>query len=151
MTLIVCVDPRGGISFNGRRQTRDRAIMADILAGREINIFPGSEKYVRSVAEGIVGITEINVLEDGALPNDGIVFVERGATEFFERCLDLADEVIVYQWENTYLYTQQFPDVGKRPDFIVSSVSVLQGSTHPNVTKTTYIKNNPLGRWEKGE
>ena len=32
MTLITCVDSRGGLCFNKRRQSRDRAVSADILA-----------------------------------------------------------------------------------------------------------------------
>ena len=29
MTLILCVDDRGGLSFNGRRQSQDRRVRED--------------------------------------------------------------------------------------------------------------------------
>ena len=32
MTLAFCVDDRGGLSFNRRRQSRDRAVSADLLS-----------------------------------------------------------------------------------------------------------------------
>ena len=32
MTLILCVDDRGGLSFNGRRQSQDRRVREDLLA-----------------------------------------------------------------------------------------------------------------------
>ena len=32
MTLIFCVDERGGIEFNGRRQSRDAAVCEDIIS-----------------------------------------------------------------------------------------------------------------------
>ena len=31
MTVIVCVDDRGGMRFHGRRQSRDRLLCADVL------------------------------------------------------------------------------------------------------------------------
>ena len=31
MNLIICVDNKNGIMFNGRRQSRDRAVCEDIL------------------------------------------------------------------------------------------------------------------------
>lgn len=31
MTLILCVDDRGGLSFNGRRQSQDRRVREDLL------------------------------------------------------------------------------------------------------------------------
>ena len=30
MTVIVCIDERGGMTFNGRRQSRDSEVMSDI-------------------------------------------------------------------------------------------------------------------------
>ena len=45
MILIVCTDARGGIRFNRRRQSRDRAVAADILAcaaGRPLWMHPSS-------------------------------------------------------------------------------------------------------------
>ena len=39
MIVIVCVDQRNGLGFNGRRQSRDRMVAADILkesAGRRL-------------------------------------------------------------------------------------------------------------------
>ena len=32
MQIIVCVDDRGGMLFNKRRQSRDRVLIADVLS-----------------------------------------------------------------------------------------------------------------------
>ena len=32
MTLVLCADDRCGLSFNGRRQSRDRLVSEDLLA-----------------------------------------------------------------------------------------------------------------------
>ena len=45
MIVIVCVDQRNGLAFNGRRQSRDRMVAADILkesAGRRLWMTPSS-------------------------------------------------------------------------------------------------------------
>ena len=61
MTLAFCVDDRGGLSFNRRRQSRDRAVSADLLsqAGEctlwvepcSRPLFPEEAKHIRTAEE----------------------------------------------------------------------------------------------------
>ena len=61
MTLAFCVDDRGGLSFNRRRQSRDRAVSADLLsqAGEctlwvepcSRPLFPEEAEHIRTAEE----------------------------------------------------------------------------------------------------
>ena len=54
MIVIVCVDQRNGLAFNGRRQSRDRMVAADILkesAGRRLWMTPSSRRLFLPEAE----------------------------------------------------------------------------------------------------
>ena len=57
MIVIVCVDQRNGLAFNGRRQSRDRMVAADILkesAGRRLWMTPSSRRLFLPEAEIVV-------------------------------------------------------------------------------------------------
>lgn len=149
MNIIVCADNRMGISFNGKRPTRDHIILTEILTkyGHDIWIFPNSEKYVRSEVEKYDIPVELHVINDEAeiddLPTDATIFIETGTNEFFDMLLDKVDNIILYQWNTTYMYTEQFPDIHADTRFSMVHQETIQGSSHDEVIIQFFEKNIP--------
>ena len=74
MTVFVCVDDHNGMLFNHRRQSRDEAVLKDMLdaAGTDIWMNGYSSKLFRKAPDRVV-------IEEGFLslaPGDGYCFVE---------------------------------------------------------------------------
>ena len=61
MTVYFCLDDRGGLTFNGRRLSRDAAVLADMTGEGMLTIDPFSEKLLAAgeisyrLAEGEFG------------------------------------------------------------------------------------------------
>lgn len=98
MTVFVCIDDLGGMQFNHRRQSRDRAQLADMLAlvgPRRLLCHPCS----RSLLE-----------EGGAHPvvdEQFLTLAQAGDCCFVENqaLLPLADKIstlVLYRWNRTY-------------------------------------------------
>lgn len=149
MNIIVCADNRMGISFNGKRTTRDHIIMTEILTayGHDIWIFPNSEKYVRSEIEQHDIDVNLHIINDvselDSLPTDATIFIETGTNEFFDTLLDKVDNIILYQWNTTYMYTEQFPDIHADKRFSVVHQETIEGSSHDEVIKQYFERDIP--------
>ena len=72
MILAFCIDDQGGLAFNHRRQSRDRALVADLLAAagaRPVFCLPYSA--------GLFDPGTVTVVDaPGAVSADGILFLE---------------------------------------------------------------------------
>ena len=98
MTLILCLDSKGGMTFLGRRQSRDRAVTADIasLARDRLIITPYSERLFAAAG------AEFRVFENPLEESDGasVIFIERGFRP--DKYLPHADRLIIYCWNRDY-------------------------------------------------
>ena len=145
MNIIVCADMNMGTSFNGKRPTRDRNIICHILTthSNELYIFPNSEKYVNSIIEAYnLKDIHLRIIEEESdiwqLPCYATLFIETGTNEFFETLMDNADTIELYQWQTTYLYTEQFPDILRSSQFVETTRETLKGTAHDEVLHITF-------------
>lgn len=134
MTIVVCVDNKGGILFNRRRVSSDRMVTADIisLAGNKkiyirsysATLFPGdapvcvSENYLMEVKPG-----EILFLEDFAS----------------EELLEKAEKCILYRWNRNYPSDVRFPVDWLLNRGRLESVVEFPGHSHERITREVYI------------
>ena len=127
MKIIVCLDDNGGMLFNNRRQSRDRAVCEDIiknLDGEKLFLSPFSQLLFENYNDSIC------VYED---------FLEKGYICFCENQSLLqyeADEIIVYKWNRVYP-ADFYCDI----DFSVYSLSEqteFQGNSHEKITKQIF-------------
>ena len=132
MILIACVDDRGGMLFNRRRQSQDRLLRQDLLeeaGGRPVWLNPYSLKQFPDPPENL------RCAED--------FFRRAGEGElcFFEDLdpapwLAEAEEVVLYHWNRTYPSDRRFPlpltgwTLARREEF--------PGSSHEKITKEVY-------------
>ncbi len=134
MILVLCVDEQLGMAFNGRRQSRDRLLIADLAADasgmpiymdfRSAPLFEGS------------GANIIPAEDFGEKANDGeYCFVEFFAPAALEPS---AEKLIIYRWNRRYQSDVKF-DIELGCWKLESSVD-FPGSSHEMITKEVYSR-----------
>ncbi len=133
MKLIVCLDEREGMSFGGKRQSRDRILIEDMkkmLDGEPLFITEYSEKLL--FQSGI----SVKVCHDLHACN-GFCFVENESVSDYGKMLE---ELVIYRWNRHYpsdLYFDLAPaELGLR----LESIEEFEGSSHEKITKERYKK-----------
>lgn len=140
MILLMCVDDGWGLAFNGRRQSRDRQVTADMLrlAGESrLWMAPGSLKLFQGPEGQCPG--QVQAAED---------FLERaGEGEYsFAETLDTADESLEERVEELVLYrwNRKYPaDVRLQWDFEkykLKECVEFPGYSHEKITRERYVK-----------
>lgn len=137
MIIITCVDNRGGMAFNGRRQTFDRFVLASILKdaapGKLIMSPYSADQFPDKDREHILVMR--NPMETAG----------ESQSCFIERCgpasyTDKIERIILYQWDCIYpadvFFDLQLDD-GK---WKLISETVFDGYSHPAVKKLVYQK-----------
>lgn len=134
MKVVVCVDDRGGMMFNRRRQSRDRALIADLLASvgdSRLLIAPYSELLF----EGTDGDYTVSENPLDSAQGDDICFVESISVKEYAKRIS---EVTVYKWNRTYPYDFSFDlDLDTNGFKLVSSYD-FEGYSHEKITKEIY-------------
>lgn len=136
MTLILCLDDRNGISFNGRRQSRDRAVLADIA-----NLLGGKSLLIAEYSRGLLSESRIPfIATDGFLhmsSGEDLCFVEdRDPSPF----LGKADKVVIYRWNRHYPADIKLSADLSAEGFKLCSNTEFTGYSHEKITKEIYGK-----------
>lgn len=129
MTLVVCVDDRLGMQFNGRRQSQDR-----LLRRRLLDLVP--TRLIMSVRSGAMFSGE-----DGVIAREDYLSFAEADDWIFAEDLDYLsrrgefDRLILFRWNRVYPSDVKFVFPGEwklthREDF--------PGSSHKNITMEVY-------------
>ena len=132
---IVCVDDRGGVLFNRRRQSQDALLRADALAAAAGSRLWMSA-YTRSQFREDTGtalIVDENFLEKAG-PGD-YCFVEGAA---LTPHLDRVEAVVLYRWNRCYPFDTSLDLALDRPPWRLASSEEFAGSSHERITKEVY-------------
>ncbi len=136
MIAVVCVDDHGGMMFNGRRVSRDRAVYSDLS-----NTFKGKSiymcEYSRSLFAGSYApITVCDGFLDVAGEGD-ICFVENRSLAPYK---DKLDGVVIYRWNRSYPFDFCFDlDIAKM-SLKLQSLEDITGYSHEKITKEIYVR-----------
>ena len=133
MILVLCADDRGGLSFHGRRQSRDRAVSADLLreaAGRRVWMEPCSRPLFPAEAENLC-VSERPWLQAG--PGE-LCFLE---LQDPAPALEGAEKLILYRWNRHYPSDRKIalPPAGRR----LAARTEFPGHSHDTITKEIYL------------
>ena len=124
MIVIVCVDQRNGLAFNGRRQSRDRMVAADILkesAGRRLWMTPSSRRLFLPEAE----ISQAPDCLDRAGPGE----------------LCFAEGQLLRPWmDRVYPADLHLDVVPSLPVWHLVSAGELPGFSHKKIEKEVYLR-----------
>ena len=134
MTLAFCVDDRGGLSFNRRRQSRDRAVRADLLAEigeRPLWVNAATARQFAPEEQPRLRVDPAFLEQAG--PGEPCFVEDRSVAPFAGR----AEQVILYRWDRAYpadLYWDLSLEgwtLARREEF--------PGFSHEIITKEVYI------------
>lgn len=131
LSVYVCLDDRGGMLFNGRRQSRDSRVFEDIR--REIT----GELLIDPFSESLCRRAEIpyRILE-GPLPENGDFFLE--SRDPMEAAA--AQRIVIYRWGRHYpadfWWTLDLQAAG----FCLVERSEFPGTSHERICREVYAR-----------
>lgn len=136
MTIYICIDDNKGMLFNHRRQSRDEAVLKDILstAGYKVWMNAYSSKLFGTVLDKI--IIEDDFLE--CAPKDSYSFLENIPLKPYE---DKLDEIIVYYWNRVYP-ADIYLDIDLDLNWEVTDTKEFGGTSHEKITRKIFKRKN---------
>lgn len=137
MIIIACVDEKGGMLFNNRRQSKDRVLIKHIneLKGENklwINTF-SSELFEEYIGDNVCVDDEFLF----QMSENDYCFVENISLNEVQ---DRIDKIILYNW-NRHYPAEKFWDLPLDNWKIVSEKDIV-GSSHDKITERIYIRGN---------
>ena len=134
MIAVVCIDDNKGMTFNHRRQSRDRLLIADLMAlcgDRTIYMNEYSQALFTDYSDRIT-VSEDYLEQAG---DEDICFVER---EDIVPYADRLKGLILYRWNRVYPYSTT-SDVDLS-GFTLQSTAEFAGSSHDTITREEYTR-----------
>ena len=133
MILIVCVDDAGGLGFNRRRQSQDRALRARMLRkwGR---LWMNAYSAGQFAKEDPVTADE-DFLEKAG-PGDACFAEGPAAAE----ALDRAEKLILYRWNRKYPADCHFPLDLEARGWRLEETAEFAGSSHETRPEEVYVR-----------
>ncbi len=133
MTLIVCLDTKNGLRFNGRRQSRDSVIIDKIYS-----IVSDSRLLLKGYSKQLFSLPLPNMVicddpVNSACKND-YCFIEENYNEFPEKQIE---KIIVFRWDKVYPQDESFGiDLSK---WKLISQNTFAGNSHKAITEEVYV------------
>lgn len=134
MKIIVCLDDRGGMCFNRRRQSRDR-VMLDDMAKMTHGVTLYAEEFSRKLLEGHgIPFVACDDMEQSVGTED-YCFFECGCPN---EAISDAKEIIAYRWNRLYPADVYFDIDALNDAFTLCESVELEGYSHEKITKEIY-------------
>ena len=135
ITVAITVDDRMGLAFNKRRQSRDKALIDDLCAMTDKDIYISS--YSALLFEAYSGKVRIVDAPLAECPDGGFCFIEM--TELVPYVDDIS-ELIVYQWNRLYPSDKKLDINIESAGFKPVESREFVGNSHDKITKIIYKK-----------
>ena len=135
MKVIICLDDRDGMMFNGRRQSKDRVLNTDVIAlsGGCLRM----SKYSYAMFDDTEAVC--TVAEDflDTAEHDDWCFVEDGT---LSEHADKIDTLVVYRWNRHYPSDKSLDIDIDGLGFTLEETTDLVGHSHEKITREIYKK-----------
>ena len=135
ISVALCVDDENGMMFRGRRQSRDRVLIADFMRdheGETVCISPYSKLLFGDFPQVTVCDSHLE-----CCPNGGACFVEASS---LAEWADVIGCITVYRWNRLYPADLYFEADILKKGFSLISTTEFEGSSHEKITKEVYQK-----------
>lgn len=140
MIIILAVDDKGGMLFNGRRQSQDR-----VLKERILNMTKDSCLWMNQYTAKL--FATMDNIQNLAVDEEFLTKAGSGEYCFIENVptapyLDKIEKVILYKWNRTYPGDLYFDiDLSER-SWKLETTEEFQGSSHERITEEIYRYEN---------
>jgi hypothetical protein len=136
MHIIVCLDNQNGMLFNHRRQSKDRAVIMDILQNLHGRILK-----VREISEDIFPVDEETIWASRKFPSDvwtdEVCFAEDVA---LSPVLDKIETLTIYRWNRDYPGDFYLDINPIQAGFHLHTQTEFAGYSHEKITKEVYTR-----------
>ena len=133
MNIIICIENSGGMLFNRRRVSRDKAVVEDIVSYTDGAMLRMNEYSSVLFADcGRYYAVDEDFLEKAA-PGD-YCFVENTA---FDGFIGEIEKIIVYNWNRDYPSDLKF-DISVLEGFALEDEREFTGNSHDCITRRVY-------------
>lgn len=133
ITVAVVLDDNEGMLLFGKRQSKDRVMIAEFVSSvgaENICVSPFSKRLFEAYEGVRYSDSPIEDCNDG-----GACFIENEPLEPHADCIGT---LIIYRWNRLYHSDVKFDINPKEKGFKLESVSEFQGSSHDKITKEVY-------------
>ena len=135
MIIMICLDDRGGMLFNKRRQSQDvllrQQILTETAGGR---LWMNSYSAKQFAEESAANIVVDEAFMDKARPGD-FCFIENVAPSAYE---DKIEKIILYRWNRTYPGDLYFEIPLEEHGWKLIETDDFAGRSHEKITKEVY-------------
>lgn len=134
MIVVLCIDDKNGMLFNHRRQSRDKAVIEDLVT------ISGEKKiYINGFSEELfLDNRDKTIVDDDFLDKAGtedICFVENIDVTTYA---DKIDKIILYHWNRHYPSNLKFTmDLSA---YTMTESVEFSGNSHEKITREEYSK-----------
>ena len=135
MNVIICLDDKSGMTFNNRRQSRDKTLTAKIInlcKEKKLLINNFSKNLFEDFEHSNITVSEDFLLE--ASPGD-FCFVENKELTPFEQFIE---KIIVFKWNRSYP-CDFYLDI-PLDEWNLSKTVDFKGNSHEKITMEVYNK-----------
>ena len=136
MTVFVCIDDRGGMLFNKRRQSRDSRVIEDVIRTAEDGVL-----YISDFSEILFEESDASVISVPAplesARSESFVFIEN---EHLKEYVDKIDRLIIYKWNRKYPSDFSLDVDPVAVGFKKKSTREFKGTSHDKITREDYVK-----------
>lgn len=140
LIIAVCIDGRGGMLFNKRRQSQDRAQREDLLqfcGGRKLWIAPYSAPLFGEQAGIEVDEEFLTKAEAGE-----VCFVEN---QPIAPAAERIEAVVLYDWDRAYPADVHLDFDPEAEGFTLKEERIFPGTSHEKIIRKVYEREAPHG------
>ncbi len=135
ITAVICLDDGLGMAFFGKRQSRDRLLIAELAEwskGKRLWIQPVSAPLFEGQREVLESEAPLDSCGDGE-----ICFLETLSPEPY---LHRISRLVIYRWNRLYPSDLRFEKDPAALGFHLTERTEFQGSSHEKITKEVFEK-----------
>lgn len=132
MIISFCIDDRGGMTFNGKRVSRDKNLCERLVfKAKSLE----AKLFVSSYSAKLFNISDIVISENFPENDENIIcFIENTDIEDY---LKIADKLIIYKWNRIYPFDRKL-DSKLLDNFVLTEKYDFKGFSHEKITEETY-------------
>lgn len=136
MHIILVVDDNWGMSFNNRRQSRDR-----VLTERILELTASAHLWIRESSLKLFPDPPAHLIIDDEFP----IKAESGDYCFVENVallptIEKFEGIIVFHWNRVYPSDQVFDRTFLEGGWLLTSTSEFVGHSHEKITMERYVR-----------